>query len=108
MIILMSDTYMYDRSTDKTDHVVTGLIGAFETEEKAIEVWNEQLKEMGVPEELFIDSIEDGFYGQRSYTVDMDGQYTDDIDNVEFIIYIMSKKTELNKVLTNEYRESRV
>ncbi len=99
MTVLASNTYF--KMEDGTfQQMVTGIIGVFEDRNYAMKVWNDKLKELDVPEEEFdnygpLDPI-----GNTLVELDENGKWTDDDEKVKFAIELMSKDTEMNKVLT--------
>lgn len=99
MTVLMTNTYVYDKEEGTQEHVVTGLVGVFEDRAKAMPVWNNNLKEIGVPDEVAetLDPKDTTYHVFVS--LDENGKYTEDEDKVEFIIEFMIKDTELNRVL---------
>ena len=102
MTILMSNTYVYDKETSEAVHVVTGFIGAFDSREKAMDVWNNTLKDFGVSEDMIPEFGPSCIIGNRFIPIDMNGKFVEDIDDAEFIIELMSKDTEMNKVWESE------
>lgn len=99
MTVLMSNTYVYDKEEGTQEHVVTGLVGVFEDRAKAMPVWNDNLKTIGVPDEVAetLDPKDTTYHAFVS--LDENGKYTDDVEKCEFIIELMIKDTELNKIL---------
>lgn len=97
MTILMSNVYGYDAESG-ISHIATGFIGAFDSREKAMDVWNDTLKEKGVPESKFQEFAPSCILGNQFIQVDRNGKWTEDKGDVEFIIELMSVDTEMNKV----------
>ena len=102
MTILMSNTYTYDREADKLNHNFTGFIGAFDTREKAMEVWNDTLREFGVPEDKLQMFAPSEIIGNQFVPVNEIGKWAEKVEDVRFTIELMSKDTEMNKVWRKE------
>ena len=106
MTSLMSNTYLYDREKDKLEHVVTGFIGVFDSRKRALNVWNDTLVELCVPKERIYEYQPLEGISNRFVLLDIDGKMTDKGEDVDFVIELMIKDSELNEVLKNEFAEA--
>lgn len=82
-----------------------GFIGVFHDLQKALDAGNAELRKMNVPDYYYL------IYGRESsgvVTVDSDGKYVDDVDEVDYEngygIMINVVKAEENHIYTNEER----
>ena len=106
MTSLMSNVYNYMKETDKMEHMVTGFIGVFDSREKAMNVWNDTLIELGVPSGRVHEYAPGEGIGHRFILLNMNGKMAEKMEDVEFIIELMIKDSELNEVLKNEYAQA--
>lgn len=98
MFVMISNTYMVDE-VDGLTHVVTEIVGVFETREIFQKVWNDTLKNIGVPEEEFEEYQPGDIIGNTFVPIGSDRKYTENQDDAEWIIELGSKEIEMNKVL---------
>ena len=104
MTSLMSNVYWLNKEEDRLEHLVTGLIGVFDSRERAIKVWNDKLIELGIPEDRLYEYAPTKELEHRIILLNDDGKAeTEHVDNARIVFQLMIKDSELNEVLTNEF-----
>jgi hypothetical protein len=99
MVVMMSNVYVVGENYE-TEQLLTGFVGAFENRETFKNVWNDTLKKFGVPEDKFEEYQPRSEIGNTFVPLGNDEKFIEDVDNLEFVVELMSKETEMNKVWT--------
>lgn len=99
MVIIMSNTYLMN-DDGSVQHLFTGVIGVFDTKDKAMNAWCGKLEELGIPDWEQINYAPD-VAGRTLIRIGEDGKYIDGIMGY-YAIELMSVETEMNKVLGTE------
>ena len=96
MKVVMSNLYLINGNVIP-QHLLTGLIGVFDTREKMMDVWSGKLNELGIPDWEQKNYLPD-VAGRTEIKIDENGKYIDGIMGC-YVLELMSVDTEMNKVL---------
>ena len=101
MTLVLTNLYHIGEENFTYNHLVTGIVGLFETRELAFEAYKGKLKELGIPEEEFEDYVlvDAGQVQHIEIMLDEDAKCCENNENEEkFVFQISIKDVEMNKV----------